>query len=288
MKRLLSALLAFVLLFCLCGCNALEGVLDRFAADDDGSQVQKSTSQQAVPEENHHKKDPNYTPVVGEDPVPETFDDEDSVVTPPQQQQEEEQEEEQEEQQEQEDEQQNNEQQPEEDNTTEPDESKKPDSIKVTATQIQQIADKFLVLVNEERARVGLNPITPNTTLNGYAQIRAKEIQTKFSHDRPDNSEWSSIINRDEYPYTTAGENIVMTSHMGDQPYNPNLHYWTGSEEQIEAAAGWIYKLFRGSPSHYANMINESFEESGIGITYIMDSTGSIPVFYLAHLFGAQ
>ena len=32
----------------------------------------------------------------------------------------------------------------------------------------------------------------------------------------------------------------------------------------------------------------EAIEESGIGITYIMDSTGSIPVFYLAHLFGAQ
>ena len=151
---------------------------------------------------------------------------------------------------------------------------------------MEKVVEEFLVLINQERTRLGLKTLTPNEALNGFAQIRAEEIVEVFSHTRPSGEKWDTVINTDSYNYTTAGENLVMTSYVGDQSYNPNKDYWTGSPEQISASAAWFYKLFVESEVHYANIINEDFEDSGIGITYVMDQTGSIPVFYLTHLFG--
>lgn len=301
MKRLVSVLLVLALVLCLCGCDKVAVLLDRFRADTpEAEDVVIQQPEEPEEKEEGHKKNPNYTPIVGEDPIPEDNSN-DAVEEPPQQQPAPDPkpepvpdpEPEPEPTPKPEPEPEPNpkpepEPEPTPDPEPEPEKPTKPDKIEVTAAQLQQIEDEFLVLVNQERARVGLNPIAPNAVLTGYAKIRAEEIKTLFSHDRPDGSEWISILNRDEYPYTAAGENIVMTSHVGNQAYNPNKDYWIGSPEQISAAAAWTYKLFRESPKHYANMTHTAYTESGIGITYVLDQTGSVPIFYLTHLFGAQ
>lgn len=285
MKRLFSALLALSLLFCLCACDQLQGLLNKNQSEATSPATNDIESPETPDEP--HKQNPNYTPIVGEEPSPEDHPD-DGVITPapnPQPTPDPETEPEAEPETEPE-----TEPEPEPEPETEPETQTptRPEKIEVTAAQLQQIEDEFLVLINQERVRVGLNTITINDALDGFAQIRAEEIITRFAHDRPDDRSWDTVLNRSEYPYVTAGENIVMTPHVGDQKYNPNKDYWTGSPEQISAAAAWAFKLFRGSPAHYENITNGAFKETGIGLTYVMDETGTIPIFYLAHLFGAQ
>lgn len=162
-----------------------------------------------------------------------------------------------------------------------------PESSAVTQAQLDQIYDIFLTLVNEERTRVGVTPLTTNRYLDSVAQIRSKETITLFSHTRPDGQPWSTVVDPQSYPYTIIGENLCMTSHVGDGTYTYE-DKWVGSQAQIEAAAGWIFILFKNSPGHYSNMIHPDFRECGIGISCQMYQDTDIPMFYLAHIFGAK
>ena len=156
----------------------------------------------------------------------------------------------------------------------------------VTREQLDQIYELFLTYVNAERIRVGAAPLTTNSYLDSVAQLRSTETLELFSHTRPNGEPWHSLIDSNAYPYITVGENLCMTSHVGDGSYTP-ADKWVGSRSQVEAAASWIFVLFKNSPGHYANMINADFKECGIGISFEM-FTDDIPLFYLAHIFGAR
>lgn len=157
----------------------------------------------------------------------------------------------------------------------------------VTQAQLQQIHDIFLTLVNAERVRVGVSPLSSNSLLTGWAQIRSEETLELFSHTRPDGQPWHTVIDGNLYPWVTLGENLCMTSHVGNGSYT-SADRWVGSQAQIEAAAGWLFTLLKNSSGHYANMINESFTECGVGISCEMYGSSNIPMFYLAHIFGAR
>ena len=122
--------------------------------------------------------------------------------------------------------------------------------------------------------------------LDSVAQIRSAETIELFSHTRPNGEPWHSLIDVHAYPYIATGENICMTSHIGNGSYT-SADKWVGSQPQIEAAASWIFVLFKNSSGHYSNMINANYKECGIGISYEMHADG-IPMFYLAHIFGAR
>ena len=142
------------------------------------------------------------------------------------------------------------------------------------------------MLVNLERNKVGVASLTTDSHLDSCAQVRANEIIDLFEHTRPNGEIFSTTVDRQSYPYVILRENICMTSHKGDQSYT-KADKWVGSDEQIEAAYSWVFNLFRNSPGHYANMIKADYEHCGIGVTYVM-ANDILPMFYVAHIFGAK
>lgn len=157
----------------------------------------------------------------------------------------------------------------------------------VTKSQLKQIEDGFLMLVNEERKKVGVSELTTNSHLESVAQKRSHEIISKWSHTRPNGEPFHSLIDVNTYPYLTAGENLCVTSHVGTGRFTDEDR-WSGSTEQIEAAYSWIFNCFKNSPGHYANMIDADFKNSGIGISYVIYDNDGIPMFYVSHIFGAR
>jgi uncharacterized protein YkwD len=153
---------------------------------------------------------------------------------------------------------------------------------------LQKIEKGFLKLVNEERQRQGAGALTTNAYLDSYAVMRSGEIVTLFSHTRPDGSSALDGIKYEDYPYSTVGENICMTTHLGDKSFSWNERFFTGSDEQLEELSLIIFTLFKNSPGHYANMINKDYTECGIGISTGLRSGTDIPYFYVAHIFGDQ
>ena len=92
-------------------------------------------------------------------------------------------------------------------------------------------ASEVVRLVNIERAKYGLSPLTMRTDLNEYAQIRSTEIVTVFDHVRLDGSNPLKYV-LSLSGVSTAGENIaygyktpekVMTGWMNSEGHRKNI-----------------------------------------------------------------
>ena len=75
------------------------------------------------------------------------------------------------------------------------------------------LADKYaaqvLELVNAERAKEDLPALKASDALNKAANIRAKELVTENSPNRPDGRNGCSGLTDEKIVYETAGENIA-------------------------------------------------------------------------------
>lgn len=119
---------------------------------------------------------------------------------------------------------------------------------------IQQVAD----LVNEERAKAGLSPVTLSAQLSGAAAVRSQEITRSFSHTRPDGTSFSTVLRQNGISYQGSGENIA----YGQQTPQAVMNAWMNSQ------------------GHRANILNSRY--TAIGVGYFEDSRG---VPYWTQLF---
>lgn len=110
-------------------------------------------------------------------------------------------------------------------------------------TSMDAYAKKVVDLVNAERAKAGLSPLSINETVALAAQTRAREIETSFSHTRPNGSSFSTVLTSAGVTYRGAGENIA---------------YGQQSPEQVMES--WM-----NSSGHRANILNSSFTSIGVG-----------------------
>lgn len=112
-----------------------------------------------------------------------------------------------------------------------------------TATEqhpyIQQIVD----LVNAERTKIGLAPLTLDIQLSNAAQIRAQEQYTLFSHSRPNGSSYRTVLDENGISYMGCGENVAY-----------------GFRNPQAVMQGWM-----NSEGHKANILHEKFTHIGIG-----------------------
>jgi Uncharacterized protein with SCP/PR1 domains len=106
---------------------------------------------------------------------------------------------------------------------------------------------QVLELMNEERQKVGVSPLTMNNEISALAQIRAQEITNLFSHTRPNGSSFYSIIVNNNLPYSNIAENIA-----------------AGQTTPQSVMTSWM-----NSPGHKANILNPALKEVGIGCHYI-------------------
>lgn len=119
-------------------------------------------------------------------------------------------------------------------------------------------AARVLELVNEERAKAGVAPLTLDTSAQAAADTRAREIKSSFSHTRPNGSSFSTALTEAGVNFRASGENIA---------------YGQKSPEAV--MNGWM-----NSSGHRANILNKNFTSIGIG--HYQDGAG---VDYWTQLF---
>lgn len=107
--------------------------------------------------------------------------------------------------------------------------------------------NEILTLVNEIRAKAGVNPLTLDTSLCQAATMRSLEMNysTIFSHTRPNGNICFSVFNSFSISNGYSGENIA-----AGQP-TPSA----------------VVKAWENSPGHYSNMVNENFTKLGVGMS---------------------
>ncbi|MBR5012006.1 MAG: hypothetical protein IKY12_05545, partial [Clostridia bacterium] len=103
---------------------------------------------------------------------------------------------------------------------------------------------EVLRLVNIERAREGLEALTLLPALQELCDIRAREITQKFSHTRPNGTDWLTVYNgSDANSLAEKAENIA-----------------EGATTPEQVVKGWM-----NSPGHRANIMNPSLRYLGVG-----------------------
>ena len=108
-------------------------------------------------------------------------------------------------------------------------------------------AAQVAALVNEERAKAGLNPLTVDARVSQAAAVRAGEIRSSFSHTRPDGSSFSTALTQAGVSFRSSGENIAY-----------------GQRTPQEVMKGWM-----NSSGHRANILNPEFTSIGVGYQVI-------------------
>jgi len=119
-------------------------------------------------------------------------------------------------------------------------------------------ARKVLDLVNVERAKYNLAPLSWDVTLAAAAQARAVETTTYFSHTRPNGSNCFTILDEMGISYWGCGENIAMGQTSPEQVMNS----WMNSE------------------GHRANILKAEFTKLGVGCV-----KGANGAYYWTQLF---
>lgn len=110
---------------------------------------------------------------------------------------------------------------------------------------LRAVAIEASNLVNEERAKAGLDELTWDINLESVASVRAKECSEKFSHTRPSGQPWYTVNSKIQ-----GGENLA--------------YGFNNAEDVVEA---WM-----NSPSHKDNILYDEFEKAAISI-YEEDGT---------------
>lgn len=119
-------------------------------------------------------------------------------------------------------------------------------------------ARQVIELVNEERAKAGLSPVTEIPEVSAAAEVRAQEIARNFSHTRPNGTNYDTVLSQSGVSYRGSGENIAY-----------------GQQSAAAVMSGWM-----NSQGHRANILNGSF--TGIGVACYENANG---VKYWVQLF---
>lgn len=134
------------------------------------------------------------------------------------------------------------------------------DSIMVTvlANPEEQWKYEVLTLVNQERIKNGLSPLSWGERCEGAAQLRAAELVTLYSHTRPDGQQWSTACPLPEGSGYYAGENLM----AGNSAVSPET-----------VVAAWM-----NSPDHKANILNPNFTKLSVG--FVFDPSSKYKTFW--------
>lgn len=115
----------------------------------------------------------------------------------------------------------------------------------------------MLSIINSERAKHGLSPLSWDNSLAKSAEIRANELLINFSHTRPDDSSPFTVI---QGSYGYVGENIA-----------------AGQRNNTEVMNSWM-----ASPGHRSNILSSNFKKVGVALCYDPNSSYK---YYWVQLF---
>lgn len=119
----------------------------------------------------------------------------------------------------------------------------KPNNQDIDVASFQK---QVLELVNKERAKVGLNPLSTDNTLQKSAMAKSKDmaINNYFSHNSPTYGSPFDMMKQFGINYRSAGENIA----KGQRTPQDVMNSWLNSE------------------GHRKNILSKDFTHLGVGI----------------------
>lgn len=118
-------------------------------------------------------------------------------------------------------------------------------NIPIKSSEDTSVENEVLNLVNSERSKQGLRPLTLNWELSRVAKIKSKDMSDNryFSHQSPTYGSPFDMMRNFGISYRSAGENIAM-----------------GQKTSTQVMRDWM-----NSSGHRANILSSNFTELGVG-----------------------
>ncbi|WP_078543880.1 CAP domain-containing protein [Litchfieldia alkalitelluris] len=117
--------------------------------------------------------------------------------------------------------------------------------LKPSASHHSSFEDQVVKLVNQERAKQGLKPLTHRADLKNVAHKKAEDMinSNYFSHTSPNYGSPFQMLKTFGISYQSAGENIAK-----------------GQKTPQEVMNAWM-----NSPGHRANILKPEYDSIGVG-----------------------
>lgn len=145
-------------------------------------------------------------------------------------------------------------------------------NLNLSQTQISEIQVAFTKYLNQYRQDAGKSNLNINTQIESAVNTRARELETKFDHTRPDGREFRTAIDGSSRMQVYSGENIVKV---------PYQLYEDLSTDEI---AKFLAKTWYESTGHKANMLDGDYIAHNIGIHQASDKTLYAADIFLAYV----
>ncbi len=139
--------------------------------------------------------------------------------------------------------------------------AKSGDDSDSSSGNVNILNNTMLSKINGLRESQGVGDLSIDSTLNTYAATRAAEASTTWSHTRPNGSQGVDMIPSNKW----RGENLSYYVVHDD------FGYTSGEQEE---AADVMFDNLVASPTHYDNMVFESFTKIGIRTNVMTTSDG--------------
>jgi len=127
------------------------------------------------------------------------------------------------------------------------------------------VSGTMVTLINESRLESGAEPLSENNSLTKFAAVKGKDMLDRnyFAHNTPEGKRPWQWIDRSEYDYVYAGENLAMD--------------FTNAEA--------VHEAFMKSPSHRRNILNSNYKN--VGISVLNGELGGHNTILLVQFFGS-
>jgi uncharacterized protein YkwD len=131
---------------------------------------------------------------------------------------------------------------------------------------LPRVRAELLAGINAERRKAGRQPLSENTRLDVAAQRHAEDMQARsyFAHRSPNGTTVRERARTAGYDWQAIGENLA-----------------EGQDSVAEAILEWMR-----STGHRENILNRSFNETGIGLTLGRDRTTGVYRILWVQTFG--
>ena len=134
------------------------------------------------------------------------------------------------------------------------------------ASLAQIVASEIVSLANRDRMAAGMLPLRSDPSLTASALAKGKDMIARdyFAHDSPEGKKPWSWIDRKQYDYIFAGENLAV--------------------DFVDAES--IHEAFMKSPTHRANILNSRYQD--IGVAVVPGKLGGNNTELLVQFFGTR
>lgn len=131
-----------------------------------------------------------------------------------------------------------------------------------------KIRQDIFSLVNTYRRNNQLQALNSVDLLNQGADIRAQEIQTNYSHGRPNGTIGTTVGDEVGYPNYCKTENIWKMISS-----NAKSAYYNGANE--------LFNSWKGSPTHNSALLMSDLTEVGYGVNIENNQNGTVNIGYV-------